>query len=94
MNKTKKVRIVAPGTDLSFSIEGLPAIPCCGEKNIPDGEVYTAPVKDSVNGRISYNTPTVYLGQPFSGIVLNFENGKIVIVDQCLIGITNRNTVF
>ena len=78
MNKTRNVRIIAPGTDLRFSIEGLPAIPCCGEKNIPDGEVYTAPVKDSVNGIISYNTPTVYLGKPFSNISLVFENGKIV----------------
>ena len=78
MNKTKKVHIVAPDTDITFSIEGIPAIPCCGEKNIPDGEVFTAPVKDSVNGRISYNTPTVYLGKPFSNIQLDFENGKIV----------------
>lgn len=78
MNKTRNVRIVAPGTDLRFSIEGLPAIPCCGEKNIPDGEVYTAPVKNSVNGIITYNTPTVYLGKPFSNISLVFENGKIV----------------
>ena len=78
MSKTRNVRIIAPGTDLRFSIEGLPAIPCCGEKNIPDGEVYTAPVKDSVNGIITYNTPTVYLGKPFSNISLVFENGKIV----------------
>lgn len=78
MNSTKKVRIVAPGTDLSFSIENMPAIPCCGEKNIPDGEVYTAPVKDSVNGVITYNTPTVYLGKPFSNVKLVFKDGKIV----------------
>ncbi len=83
MNKTRNVRIVAPGTDLRFSIEGLPAIPCCGEKNIPDGEVYTAPVKDSVNGSIYYNTPTVYLGKPFSNINLIFENGKIVDAKCC-----------
>ena len=56
MNKTDKVRLVGPGTDLSFSIKGLPAIKCSGNMNIPDGEVYTAPVKDSMNGHISYNT--------------------------------------
>lgn len=78
MTKTKDVRIIAKNTDLSFSIEGIPAIPCCGEKNIPDGEVYTAPVKDSVNGIITFNTPTVYLGKPFSNISLEFKDGKIV----------------
>ncbi len=78
MNKAKEVHIVANGTDLVFSIEGMPAIPCCGEKNIPDGEVYTAPVRDSVNGVITFNTPTVYLGKPFSNIRLEFKDGKIV----------------
>jgi len=78
MSEAKDVRIVAPGTDLTFSIESMPAIPCCGDKNIPDGEVYTAPVKNSVNGVIAYNTPTVYLGKPFSNITLKFEEGQIV----------------
>ncbi len=49
MNRTDKVSIVGPGTDLTFSIKGIPAIPCSGRRNIPDGEVYTAPVKDSVS---------------------------------------------
>ena len=52
MERTDKVRIIAPGTDLAFSIKGIPAIKCCGEVNIPDGEVYTAPVKNSINGEI------------------------------------------
>jgi aminopeptidase len=78
MNSTREVKIVAPGTELTFSIDGIPAVPCCGEKNIPDGEVYTAPVKNSVNGVISYNTPTVYMGIPFSNIRLEFKDGKIV----------------
>ncbi|MDG2201016.1 MAG: aminopeptidase [Phycisphaerales bacterium] len=79
MNNTDRVRIQGPGdTDLSFSIKDIPAIPCCGEKNIPDGECYTAPVRDSVNGVIHYNTPTIYQGTSFKNIRLTFENGCIV----------------
>ncbi|MEL7059779.1 MAG: aminopeptidase, partial [Acidobacteriota bacterium] len=48
MNRTDRVRLVAPGTDLRFSIDGIPAVPCAGDRNIPDGEVFTAPVRDSV----------------------------------------------
>ena len=77
MNGTDNVHIVAPGTDLTFSIKGIPAIPCCGEMNIPDGEVYTAPVKDSVNGHVTFNAPTVYLGKAFGDIRLDFTDGKI-----------------
>ena len=78
MKKTDKVRIVAKDTDISFSIKGIGAIPCAGEYNIPDGEVYSAPVKDSVNGVITYNTPSVYHGFTFENVSLTFENGKIV----------------
>ncbi|MGN1386604.1 MAG: aminopeptidase [Bacillus sp. (in: firmicutes)] len=78
MNKTDQVHITGPGTDLTFSIKDIPAIKCAGEMNIPDGEVYTAPVKDSVNGIISYNTPSPYQGFTFENVKLTFENGKIV----------------
>ncbi|NLK75074.1 MAG: aminopeptidase [Clostridiales bacterium] len=78
MERTDKVRIVGPGTDLSFSIKNIPAIPCAGDCNIPDGEVYTAPVKDSVNGTLTYNTPAVYQGFTYENISFKFENGKIV----------------
>lgn len=78
MEKTDKVRIVSPGTDITFSIKGLPAIPCCGVYNIPDGELYTAPIKDTVNGVITYNTPSPYQGNIFNNIRLEFENGQIV----------------
>ncbi|TDF99176.1 aminopeptidase [Paenibacillus piri] len=78
MNRTNKVRLVSPGTDLTFSIKGIPSIPCAGEHNIPDGEVFTAPVKDSVNGIITYNTPTIYTGTSFENVMLRFEHGKIV----------------
>jgi len=79
MKKTDKVRIVGPGqTDLSFSIKGINVVPCCGEKNIPDGECYSCPVKESVNGVIRYNARTIYHGIPFDDIRLEFKNGKIV----------------
>lgn len=78
MNGTDRVRIVGRGTDLTFSIAGLKAVKCDGKLNIPDGEVYTAPVRDSVNGVISYNTPSQYHGFTFSGITLEFADGRIV----------------
>lgn len=78
MNRTDKVHLVGPGTDLTFSIKDIPAIPCAGELNIPDGEVFTAPVKDSVNGKITYNTPSLYQGFTYENVSLVFENGKIV----------------
>lgn len=78
MEKTDKVRIVAPGTDLSFSIKGMPAIKCDGHLNIPDGEIFTAPLRESVNGQISYNTPSMYQGFTYDSIVLEFKDGKIV----------------
>lgn len=78
MEQADRVRITAPGTELEFSIRGIPVIPCNGHRNIPDGEVFTAPVRDSVNGVIRYNTPTRYQGVTFSDVSLEFERGKIV----------------
>jgi len=78
MNKTDKVRITGEGTNLTFSIKDIPAIKCAGELNIPDGEVYTAPVKNSVNGMISYNTSSPYQGFTFEKIKLTFKDGKII----------------
>ena len=79
MNRTDRVHIVGPGdTDLRFSIKDIPAVPCCGDKNIPDGEVFTAPVRDSVEGVIEFNTATIYHGVPFENVRLVFEGGRIV----------------
>ncbi|MDF2523674.1 MAG: putative aminopeptidase [Clostridiales bacterium] len=78
MESTDRVRITGKDTDLSFSIKGLPAIKCDGKLNIPDGEVFSAPVRESVNGFITYNTPAVYQGITFENIRLEFKNGKIV----------------
>ncbi len=78
MEETDEVHILGEDTDLRFSIKDIPVIPCAGEKNIPDGECFTAPVRDSVNGTIRFNTPTIYQGTTFTDIRLRFENGKIV----------------
>ena len=78
MDKTDKVRIKGPNTDLEFSIKGLKAIVCDGKMNIPDGEVYTAPVKNSINGHIQFNTDTVYGGTFYSNVYLEFKDGKII----------------
>ena len=78
MNKTDKVRLVAKNTDITFSIKDMPAIKCAGGCNIPDGEVYTAPVKDSVNGVITYNAPSMQGGKKYENISLTFKDGKII----------------
>ncbi len=78
MDRAEKVQIKAPDTDLCFSIKGLPGIKCDGRYNIPDGEVFTAPVRDSVNGYITYNCPTIYQGKEFNNIRLEFSEGKII----------------
>lgn len=78
MDKTDKVRITAPGTDITFSIKDIPAVKCSGHMNIPDGELYTAPVRTSVNGRISFNTPSIENGFKFENISFLFKEGKII----------------
>jgi aminopeptidase len=78
MEKTDRVQIKGPGTDLHFSIKGIPAVICGGDRNIPDGEVFSCPVKDSVEGYVTFNAPSIYQGIAFDGISLEFKNGKIV----------------
>ena len=79
MTEAKTVRIIGPlDTDITFSVEGIAGVPCEGDRNIPDGEVYTAPVKNSVNGVMHYNTGTVYNGKNFDDVRLVFKDGKII----------------
>jgi aminopeptidase len=78
MRKAGSVRIKGPGTDLSFSIKGIGAQMCRGDRNIPDGEVYSCPVKNSINGVIQFNTPTLYSGTRFENVRLEFKQGKVV----------------
>ncbi len=77
MERTDEVRIKGPGTDVTFSIKGMPAVPCDGQVNVPDGEIFTAPIRDSANGKIRYNTRSLYLGTEFSDIGFTFKKGKI-----------------
>jgi len=78
MERTDKVRLVAKNTDLTFSIKNIGASKCSGGCNIPDGEIYSAPVKTSVNGVITYNAPSIKNGKKFENISLTFKDGKIV----------------
>jgi len=78
MDRTDRVHITGPGTDLKFSMKGIPAITCGGTHNIPDGEVFSCPVKNSVEGFVSFNAPTIYQGTAFDNIRLEFKAGKIV----------------
>ncbi|MDR2046637.1 MAG: aminopeptidase [Clostridiales bacterium] len=95
MKKTDKVRLTAKNTDLSFSIKDIGGVKCAGLRNIPDGEVYTAPVKDSVEGVISYNAPSIYNGTEFNGVKLTFSKGKIVRAECATPELTNAaNKIF
>lgn len=78
MRRTDRVVIKGPGTDLAFSIKGIGAKMCKGDRNIPDGEVFSCPVRDSINGRIQFNTPTLYAGTKFENVALEFKAGKVV----------------
>ena len=77
MEATDRVRITGPGTDLHFSIRGMPAVKCDGDHNIPDGELFTAPLVDTVEGEIAFNARTIYQGTTFSDIRLQFEGGRV-----------------
>ncbi|MFM8470223.1 MAG: aminopeptidase [Limisphaerales bacterium] len=78
MQKADQVRLTSPGTDLTFSIKGIGAKMCKGDRNIPDGECFSCPVKTSVNGAIQFNTPTLYSGTKFENIRLEFKDGKVI----------------
>jgi aminopeptidase len=78
LERADKVRVEAPGTDLTFSLEGLPGVKADGQRNLPDGEVFSAPVKKSVEGMVTFNCPTTYDGRSFEGIVLEFSRGRAV----------------
>ena len=81
MSRTDRVRITAPGTDVSFSISGIPVLKSAGKFNIPDGEVFTAPVRDSVNGTVAFNTPSLEDGVTYERVRFTFKNGRIIEAD-------------
>src|SRR5438128_7837808 len=78
MQRANAVHIKGATTDLTFSLKGIGAKMCKGDRNIPDGEVFSCPVKRSVNGHIQFNTPSLYSGTRFDNVRLEFNDGKIV----------------
>jgi aminopeptidase len=78
LDRSDQVRIIAPKTDISFSIKGMGSVPCAGRRNIPDGEIYSCPIKDSVEGTITYNTPSTYRGHCFTDVSFTVKQGKII----------------
>ena len=78
MDSTDRVHIKGPGTDLRFSIKGIGAVTCGGDRNIPDGEVFSCPVKTSVEGAVSFNVPSIYQGHAFDSVRLEFSKGQVV----------------
>lgn len=78
MDAADEIHITGPGTDLTFSIKDIPAIACGGTHNIPDGEVFTAPVKNTVNGTLAYNAPSIYQGVSFDSVFFEFKDGRII----------------
>ncbi|MFN8177131.1 MAG: aminopeptidase [bacterium] len=81
MARTDRVRLTARDTDVSFSIRGIGVVKCDGCMNLPDGEVFTAPVRDSVNGVITYNAGSLYAGTSWDWIRLTFQSGRVVAMD-------------
>lgn len=78
LNKAKKLRIVGEKTDITFGIEGRKWISCSGLNNYPDGEVFTSPVENDINGEIYFDFPQIYRGNEAQGVHLFIENGKVV----------------
>jgi aminopeptidase len=78
MAATDRVHLKGPGTDLRFSIKSIPNVPCFGTHNIPDGECFTAPVRDSIEGTVAFNSPTIWEGHCYEQITLTFEKGRVV----------------
>ena len=78
LNQTKKIEVIGEDTDLKFSVEGRNWVNCWGENNLPDGEVYTSPIEDSVNGHIRFTYPGIYIGKDIENIFLEFKDGKVI----------------
>ena len=78
LNKAEIIHVLGEDTDLTFNVKGRKWINCSGEKNMPDGEVFTAPLEDSTNGTIRYTFPGIFAGREIEDIKLTFKDGKVV----------------
>ncbi len=74
----KNVHLVGKDTDLRLSIEGRTFINCDCTVNIPDGEVFTGPVEDSIEGHVSFSYPTIYQTREVTGVKLEFSKGRVI----------------
>ena len=78
LNNVKTLKVEGPGTDLALSVDGRKWVNSDGKANFPSGEVFTGPVEDSVNGRVRFDVPTLFSGQPVENIELEFKAGRVV----------------
>ncbi|NHJ86746.1 MAG: aminopeptidase [Asgard group archaeon] len=81
LDKGKEFRIIGEDTDLTLGIEGRTWINCCGHENLPDGEVFTAPIETAVNGTIRFTYPGIFMSQEIENIWLKFKDGKVIDFD-------------
>jgi aminopeptidase len=78
LDEASKIRVVGEDTDLTFNVKGRKWINACGEKNMPDGEVFTGPLENSAEGTVRFNFPGVYMGRDIEDIRLWFKRGKVI----------------
>lgn len=81
LRKTDEIHLKGDGTNIKFSVKGQNWIPCYGERNIPDGELFSSPIIDTVEGEITY-APSVYQGKPFEFVKLKVEKGVVIDFDS------------
>jgi len=78
LNTKSRIRFVSDETDISMNIKGRTWVNCCGKVNFPDGEVFTGPVEDSVEGFIKFSYPAIFQGKKIENVRLRFDKGKVV----------------
>jgi aminopeptidase len=78
LNKARKIHVLGPDTDLKLEVKGRTWINCDGHENFPDGEIFTGPIEDSVNGHIRYSFPACAYGREVEDVRLQFKDGKVV----------------
>jgi aminopeptidase len=77
LSKSEKIQVLGEDTDLEFSVKGRKWLSSCGHLNLPDGEIYTGPIEDSVNGSIKFTYPGIHLGNEIENVYLEFKNGIV-----------------
>jgi aminopeptidase len=78
LNKARQIHVVGPDTDLKLEVTGRKWINCDGHENFPDGEIFTGPIEESVNGHIRYSYPACHFGREVEDVRLQFKDGKVI----------------